>query len=795
MNVSLKWLRERVELGDRSVDEIARLLTFAGIEVEEIRTIGVASDQIVVAEIAAADPHPNADRLKVCQVDVGESELRQIVCGATNYQVGDRVPCALPGAKMPAGFEIGETKMRGVLSRGMLCSASEIGMVDAVDGLMILDSKCIVGRPVQEYFASDTLFTLEITPNRPDLLSHTGIARELSALFHSPQVPLAMPEVVTQVATADQIVCEDTTACPFYSLVSIKNVKVGPSPDWLAEKIKSIGASPINNVVDITNYVLHELGQPLHAFDAAKVTGPIHVRQSNSGEPFTALDGNPYELVDGDCVISDQSGSVLALGGIMGGEGSGVTDSSTDLLLEAAWFQPSTIRATSRRLGLTSDSSYRFERGVDPGGVLAAAAFATELIGQVCGGQPNGPIRVAGECPPELPPVTLDLDRLNQLMDGSIDVSAASDILTRLGLTQGADGAWEIPSWRGDLTRSIDLIEEVARVHGLDNVPSRVGGTAVDASRFDASYDQVLQLKRHLTALGFYESQTIKLIAKAQLIDALPIKPIQEGDVIRVSRPLSEDHAVMRPSLVPGLVATAERNIRRGVRELRFFEEGRQFRNAGGGKAKDLESDRLALFMSGSANADSWAQDSDRNVDLFDLKAVVQSLVPNHSIHFTIRPRDGFILAGDIVVAGKVVGVYAQLSPRRGREIGLDSPAFVAEMATQKLLPLIAARKRVIPLPQFPGSSRDIAMELPVEITNGDIENEIAKHHEPLLVSAHCFDMFRDATGEKLAVNRKSIAWSFSYRSEDRTLKSQEVDAAHQGVRDHLAKSLPVTFR
>ena len=795
MNVSLKWLTERVDLGDRTVDEISNLLTFAGIEVEAIHHVGVPSDQIVVAEISAAEPHPNADRLKVCQVDVGDGKPRQVVCGAHNYQVGDKVPCALPGAKLTADFTISETKMRGVESKGMLCSAKEIGLNDGVDGLMILDGDAKVGTPVRNLFESDTLFEVEITPNRPDLLSHTGLSRELSALFQSQLKPLDIPTATTKAASDQEIVLDDQPGCPYYTVIAIENVKVAPSPEWLTEKLQSIGLNPINNIVDITNYVLHELGQPLHAFDAAKVTGAIHVRSAQEGEKFLALDEQTYDLQAGDCVISDQSGTALALGGVMGGLDSGITESSKDVLLEAAWFTPANIRRTSRRLGLMSDSSYRFERGVDPAGVLAASALAAKLIQQLAGGKTATHTAVAGTLPQTTGTVALVRQRLDQLMDNSVVANDADDILTRLGLQKTKDDQWTVPTWRADLQRSADLIEEVARVHGLDRVPSRVGGLAVQESEADREYDRLQVLKHRLTALGFFEAQTIKLIAESQLEDALPLRPLEQGDLIPVARPLSEDHAVLRPSLVPGLVATAERNIRFGARSLRFFETGRQFRNSGGGKATDLEGDSLALFMGGDAYAASWSRDSERNLDLFDLKAVVQASAPNQTVQFSPRPREGFLLAGDIAVGGKNVGVYAQLLPSRCRAIDLDAPGFVAEIDLKKMLSLAAQRGDAVPLPQFPGSSRDIAMELPIKVNNIDIEKALAKYREPLLVSAHCFDMFLDPTGQKLAADRKSIAWSFSYRADDRTLTSEEVDAAHEKVRQYLAQALPVTFR
>jgi phenylalanyl-tRNA synthetase beta chain len=794
MNVSLNWLQERLDFGSRTLEEVCDLLTFAGIEIEGLQEIGVKSDQIVVAEIKEAVQHPDADRLKVTKVDAGEGSLRQIVCGATNYQVGDKVPCCLPGAELPGGFKIGETKMRGVESKGMLAAGSEIGLTDKEDGLLILDSAFTPGTPVKDLFDSDTLIEVEITPNRPDLLSHSGLARELAALLHTKVNPVTASHE-TELVADPEMVTVDSATCPFYSLLSIKGVTVAPSPDWLSRKLKSIGLRPINNIVDITNYVLHETGQPLHAFDAAKVSGAIHVRQATAGEPFKALDEETYQLEESDCVISDQGGQPLALAGVMGGLDSGVTDQTTDILLESAYFTTSEIRRTSRRLFLSSDSSYRFERGVDPNNVLPASALAAALIVEIAGGEPSSKTITAGTLPAPLPEVELDVERMLQLMDHSISLDEASAILTRLGLKSEDQKTWHIPSWRADLERSADLVEEIARVHGLEQVPSRTGGTAVDASLIDESYDRLLDLKKRLVALGFFEAQTIKLIAENQIRDCLPLRPLQEGDLVKVSRPLSEDHAILRPALTPGLVAVAENNLRQGAKTLRFFEAGKQFRNVGGGKATDLEADSIALLIGGEAEPLSWSRTRRRMLDIFDLKAAIEAALGGLPVQFSLRPRDGFLLCGDIQIDGKPIGTYAQLLPSRAREMGFKSPLYLAELDQKKVLASRKTSFQVSPLPQFPGSSRDIAMELPITTTNTEIEKALAKHNDPLLVSAICFDEFTDPTGEKMPSDKRSIAYSFGYRSDKGTMKQKEIDAAHERLRSHLEKSLPVAFR
>lgn len=796
MNVSLSWLNAHIDLSDHSPQQLDDLLTFAGIEVEGIAAKGVPSELIVVAQIKEAIQHPDADKLKVCQVDAGEGQLRQIVCGAKNYKVGDKVPCALPGADLGGGFIIKEGKLRGVASLGMLCGASEIGFVDAEDGLMILPEDSEVGARLIDLYDSDTQLEIEITPNRPDLLSHRGMARELAALADKALKPApAAADVDTAPADAIGLI---TPTCPYYTATRISGVTVGDSPTWLKQRLEAIGLRPINNIVDITNFVLHDLGHPLHAFDAAKVTGDLTVRPAADGEIFKALDEADYTLTPEDAVISDASGAALALAGIMGGLDSGVTASTTDIILEAAYFTPSEIRRTSRRLILSSDSSYRFERGSDPQQALTSAKVAIALILEIAGGEIEGRINIAGAAPVLTESVTLDHARLDQLMAENISLDAAQSILTKLGLERASssdDGStWQIPSYRLDLQRHIDLVEEIARVHGLDQITSSFSGTFVEPSSVDASYDAQLDLKRSLSALGFYETQTIKLISDSQLADALPVRPLIDGDVVKVALPLSEDHAIMRPSLTPGLIAVAERNIRQGAKSLRFFELGRTFRNAGGGKAKDLEADHLALLMGGDFSDRTWAG-KPRSITLFDLKAIIQTLIPQATIQFAPRDRDGFLLACDIQADGKPIGTFAQLSPARARTIDAPGAIYLAELECKKLESLAKPAFHIDALPQFPGSSRDAAIEAPIDLANVDIEKAISTFRDPLLVGWQCFDLFTDPSGQKIAADKKSVVYRFDYRNDAKTLKQKEVDTAHQALLDHLTQKLKISFR
>lgn len=795
MNISLNWLSSHLDLSGKSISEISDLFTFAGVEVEGIVKKGVVSDKIVVAEIKEAIPHPNADKLQVTQVDAGEGTLRQIVCGAKNFKVGDKVPCCLPGADL-GGFVIGEAKMRGVDSRGMLAAAEEIGLPKAADGLFILPADSPVGVPLVSLFESDVLLELEVTPNRPDLLSHQGMARELATLLKTPLKTPSSLEIQGSIAPESLIQLQAAVACPFYTATRVEGLSVEESPDWLKQRLTSIGLRPINNVVDITNFVLHETGQPLHAFDADKVKGALLIRYAVEGEAFTALDTSVHHLKADDLVISDENGAVLALAGIMGGLESGVTEQTKSILLESAYFAPSGIRRTSRRSILSSDSSYRFERGANAQAVLPAAAMALKLIQELPASTKVqvGPTHSIGQIPSEHPPVFLNQDKLQHLLGSSISKEAAEDILMRLGLEKLEKGFWKIPAFRQDLQRHIDLAEEITRVHGLAQVPSKLRSTFVPFSEIDHAYDADMLLRQRLAALGLHECQTIKLIAESQLTDILPLRTMQEGDFIRVKSPLSEDHAFLRPSIIPGLIASAERNARQQAKSISLFEMGRVFRNAGGGKARDQESETLALLISGNASPSSWCN-TERSLDFFDAKALLSAILPTQTIWLKPKETPNFVLSAEIKAGEQSIGLMGRLIPKRARELDLSSAVFVMEMDLSKLRKLLTTTQAVDDLPLFPGSSRDAAMELAIDMPNSAIEVAISQVKEPLLVSYECFDLFIDPSGETIPTDRKSIAYRFLYRHENQTLKSTDVDAAHERILESLRKLEGLKFR
>jgi len=788
MQVSLSWLSTHLDLSSYTVPQLSDLLTFAGVEVEGIEERGVTTDKVVVAQIQSFVQHPNADKLSVCQVDDGSGTARQIVCGAKNFKEGDKVPLALPGAILPGGFAIKEGKLRGIDSMGMMCSGKELGLGEDHSGLLIMAADSPIGTPFNQLNPSDVLFDLEITPNRSDLLSHLGLARELAALTG---LPLKGQRDYTATKTktgASDIKLEAPSACPLYTARIIKGVKVGPSPEWLRRRLESIGLRPINSIVDITNFVLMEMGQSLHSFDLDKLNGGIVVRMAAEDKKFLTLDGQTYALQSDDLVIADSHRSV-AIAGVMGGEETGVTETTVNVLLESAYFAPSGIRRTSRRLGLSSDSSYRFERGVDPQQVHGASELATKLILEIAGGTAEDVVEVAGEAPALVGEVTLDDDRARKLL-GTPDLSSDEirSILTKLGLTH-ANGHWIIPSYRLDLQRPVDLIEEIARVIGLDRVPSRQVAVASPVDAADRTYDFAMTLRQSLASRGFFEAQTLRLIADAQLADTLG-----GGQGVPVKNPLSEDHTTLRPSIVPGLIATAALNIRQGLHRLRFFELGRVFLKLPNGGSREEE--RLAMLLSGPVSPTSWHGRDPQPADIHELVGQIQNLTRTP---LEVRPAKenaaNFLLTSELRAGNRVLGWIAQLHPARARDIDARHPVYVAELLLSALRQGSTGPTKFEELPRFPGMTRDVAMEVPADLPHAKVAAFFATQKHPLFIGAEVFDVFTDPSGSKIAKDRKSIAWTLTYRSPERTLETAEVDVAHTSILSALEKSLPATVR
>jgi len=798
MQVSLNWLQTHLDLTGYTTPQLSDLLTFAGIEVEGIEEKGVASDKVIVAQIQSFEQHPNADKLSVCQVDDGSGSPRQIVCGAKNFKAGDKVPLALPGAALPGGFEIKEGKLRGVVSNGMMCSAKELGIGEDTGGLWILDGGLPVGKPLNQIVESDTLFDLEITPNRSDLLSHLGLARELAALTGLPlkgERDHAKTTSQTRPAEADEVALEATDGCPYYTARVIKGVKVGPSPAWLKARLESIGLRPINNIVDITNYVMMEMGQSLHSFDLDKLQGGIVVRRAKEGEKMLALDGQEYGLLTEDLVITDGQRPV-AIAGVMGGEETGVVEGCTNILLEAGYFLPSTVRRTARRLNLHSDSSYRFERGIDPQQVHGGSDLATKLILEIAGGTAEAEIRVAGEAPSLVSDVTLDEVRAHKLLGiTELKTEEAHGILAKLGLIKksgdSAASTWTIPSYRLDLLRSVDLVEEIARVIGLDRVPAKFSAAFAQGDGTDKIYDHSMQLRQALANRGFNEAQTLRLIATGQTNDALG-NPT--GGLAALKNPLSEDHTTLRPSIVPGLLASAALNVRQGADRLRLFEIGRVFLKMPNGMVREEE--RLAILLSGPVSPSSWHAREPKAADIFDLRGLIESLPGVSSLEIKpLKDSGTFLLHSELKIGNRVLGWIAQMHPARARVLDARTPVYVCELLLSALRQGSSGPAKFTDLPRFPSITRDVAFELPADVSNAKVSAFFGGVKEPLLISTALFDVFADPSGTKLPKDRKSLAWTLTYRASDKTLETAEVDAAHCRIVAALEKALPVVVR
>jgi len=773
MKFSVNWLREFVDL-PKDPEDIADLLTRAGVETENVETRGAKIDKVIVSQVTASSRHPNADRLTVCEVDDGSGTKRQIVCGATNYKVGDKVPLALPGAKLPNGTEIRMSQLRGVESEGMLCSAIELGLGADAAGLLILSPQAKIGAPISDLFPSDTILDVEITPNRGDLLSHFGLAREIAALagtkLRSARHEVRIPFRRTGVTIAS------TRECPFFSARRIEAVHIGPSPQWLRTKIESVGIRSINNIVDISNFAMLELGQPTHAFDADKLKGDINVRLARGDEKFLALDGKTYSLKPDMCVVADQE-RAIAIGGVMGGEETGVTEWTRNVLLEAAYFLPASIRHTARELSLPSDASYRFERGVDPEMVLRASQRVTELIQEIAGGLPAKEIHTAGKLPANPADVSFSYEKCDRVVGVSIKPRTVDEILEGFGLKKiGAAKfmKWKVPSYRPDLQRDVDLIEEVVRAYGAENIPGTDRSRYTPTSEADRAHDLESAWRDRLAAVGLNEVRTSKLLPRERFAFS--------ESAIELRNPLSEEAVALRPSILAGLLAVLDRNIRAGAERVAIFEIGRTFIPPNGKEERHLG----VLLWGNVASASNWRSQTNRRLDLFDLKGALESVVPD--LLFRPGKFPDLALPIDIYSGDKMIGFGGQLSSAKSNAPG---PVFVAELHADLLLKPDELAKKFREIEKFPAVTRDVAMIVPEETSHEKILAVIENPKERLLESVELFDLFTEKIGEA----RKSLAYRLTYRDRSRTLTNEEVNAAHAKIRERLRSDLGAELR
>jgi phenylalanyl-tRNA synthetase beta chain len=813
MKVTLNWLKQYVDF-NWSPEELTERLTMLGLEVEGVQKISGAFDGIVVAQVVSRDKHPNADKLSVCRVNDGTGE-RQIVCGAQNFKVGDKVPLILPGASLPPKpgdkepFTIKVGKIRGVESHGMLCSHEELGIepetigLKKEDGLLILREDAKVGQPFGEYLGrsgSDVVYDLEVTPNRPDLNSVIGIAREIAAITGN---PLRIPTFNIQHSTFSAQDCvavriEDAELCPRYTARVIKGVKIGPSPAWLRDTLEKVGIRSISNVVDVTNYVMLEIGQPLHAFDYHLIANgadgkpTIVVRRAAAGEKFKTLDNQERTLTNEMLLIADETKGI-ALAGVMGGANTEINNATVDVLIESAYFAPVNIRRTSKLLGLRSESSYRFERGADAGICDWASQRAAQLILETAGGQlAEGVVDVRPKAT-EQKEITLHFAKSKDLLGIGISHLEQVSYLNQLGLQtvtqQPGECTFSIPSWRVDLKREVDLIEEVGRLFGIDKIPSTPPRGALGTNAFDSVYDQIGEVRRILAGLGLNEAQGQTLIANAEC-------RIKNEELVVLANPLSSDMDVLRPSLLPGLIHSLRHNVSRKNYDVALFEIGRVFTNVNG---QTKENRNVAIAITGQRALPFWTGDErDAKFDAYDLKGLVEEMLELFGlcgIAFGKRAESTalFLESATVALGGKLpLGELGQLLPALAKKYDLRDAVFLAEFNLDLLLSKRNAAKAFKALPQFPSSRRDVAMLVPEATTHETVLQTVKQAKAANLESVELFDVFR---GQGVPAGQKSLAYAFTYRAADKTLTDAEVNSAHAKVLENLQTQLQAELR
>jgi phenylalanyl-tRNA synthetase beta chain len=769
MKFSESWLRTMCDPRIGSA-ELCERLTMGGLEVEEAVPAAPAFDNVVVGRIESLVPHPNADRLRVCTVDVGGSEKLTIVCGAPNAAAGMLAPVALEGAVLPGGLAIKRTTMRGVESQGMLCSAKELGIDDDASGLLPLDASLAPGTPLREALdLDDTLITLKITPNRADCLSIAGIAQDVAAITRA---PLALPQVKSTPVTFDgarPVRIDDPEACPRFCGRLIDGIDPkAPSPSWMVQRLARSGIRSISAVVDITNYVMLELGQPLHAYDDRLLDGSIVVRFAGEGEKLTLLNGQVLDLTADLLLVADEK-KPLGLAGIMGGEHSGIADDTTRVYLEGAFWNPAVIQGKMRRLGFTSDAGYRFERGVDFGGSERAVERATQLILEVCGGR-AGPMTdiVANAHLPARAPVRVRSARIERLLGTAISSDVVADVFTRLGLPFSRDGADFVvtpPSRRFDLAIEEDFVEEVARIHGYDNIPA-TPRAHVDRMLPDPEGSRPRRaVKRMLVDLDWQEVVTFSFVSGKIESDldanARPIK---------VLNPIAAHLDVMRTSLLPGLIETLRTNVNRKMPRVRVFETGRIFLRGNGHYEQPLRVGGLAF---GPARPEQWGEPV-RDVDFFDVKGDLEALAAPRPVttepfaHPALHPGR----SARVSIGGKPAGWMGELHPRLLRVFDLPKAPIVFEVDLATLTE--GAVPKGQPVSRVPVVRRDLAIVVDEKVPAQALLDALEAAKPPHVISLALFDVYR---GAGLTDGRKSLAILVLMQDTSRTLTDADIDA------------------
>lgn len=798
MRISWNWLSQYITT-DLSPQQAAEVLTSTGLETESVEVFEPVKGMlagVVVGHVVECAKHPDADRLSICQVDIGAGSLQQIVCGAANVAKDQKVFVATIGTTihLPDGtnFVIKKSKIRGQESNGMICAEDELGLGQSHAGIMVLDPAAKVGEAAAVFLglASDHVLEIGLTPNRTDAMGHFGVARDLrAAVVHRTgvAVELKLPSVEAFVQDADgpaiQVEVKDTFACPRYAGLTLADVRVGPSPKWMQDRLLAIGLKPINNVVDVTNYVQHELAQPLHAFDAATLRGQrVVVRMAQAGESFTTLDGKERNLDAQDLVIADGE-RPACIAGVFGGAESGVTEGTTTVFLESACFESGTIRRTARRHGLNTDASFRFERGVDPRQTVYALKRAALLLKEVAGARIVSPITDIDNTLKHVPTVAFTFAQCDRLTGMHIDHDAVVRALELLDFnvvkrdTHGL--VVEVPSYRVDVQRPADVVEEILRIHGYDNVPlpERLMVPAVIHAALGAE-SLAAQLSAQLVARGVREIMTPSLVNGARCVDS---KFVNEDALVRLKNPLSAELDVMRPSMLFGALAAVAHNINRQKRDLRFFERGRIYRDTQKGT---VETDVLALALTGRRYPERWRTD-DRRTDLMDVKEEVEALLARMGLLglSSWEPKEHPLLdqAHTLTIKGRHAGWIGEVTDAQLKSSDLSQAVSFAELEEKVLLDACHAQQAgYIEVARFPSVRRDLSLLLNGDLRFEQLRDAAYTAERKLLREVDLFDVYQ---GDKLAVGKKSYALSFTLQDEEKTLTDEQVEKAMGRIR------------
>lgn len=796
MKVSHEWLKSFVDIND-DIDELNRKLTFAGLEVEKVDVIGSDFEGVVVGEIIEIDQHPNADKLKLCLVDYGEKESIRVVCGAPNTRVGGKYPFATVGTTLPGGFTLKKAKIRGEISLGMLCAKDELGLGDDHSGLMELDKDLKPGTPFVNVIGKpNKVIELEITPNRPDCLSMIGIAREVAALYELPLKEIDLKEINSNVFSLNLNVINNDK-CPRYTARVIRNVKVEPSPQWMQNRLDAIGIRPINNIVDITNYVMLETGHPMHAFDLKSIEGSdIIVRCANDKESFTALNGECYELTNTMMVIADKK-EPLALAGVIGGKNSEIGDHTTDIILETAYFEPSSIRHTAKNLGINTDSSYRFQRGVNPQSVLDASLRATNLIMELCSSAECESLIDSNQSKGENHKINFYWKYITDKIGLDIPKVEMLHIFKKLSIEiveeENNKALAIIPSYRLDLKSEIDLVEEIARMYGVNELPSNTPIARVVERSSNEKYDKIKGIKNILHGLGLSEIMNYSLTNDA-LLDLVAVDNKNERESL--PHPISEDQSILRTTLIPQIVESIGRNHSRQIKEVCCYEIGKVFKSVDGIVS---EFDHLSVGLFGPVGRKLLDKQSTvRDEEQFIwIKGIIEELMLSIDIrNLTFIPennngfKDGHSL--DIFIGQEKVGFLGLISEKPSKNWKFNTPVAVAELDLALILNKKDKKVSVIPIPVYPSISRDISLVLDKEITHESIMSLISKYKPKILESVDLFDLYE---GKGVQKDKKSSGYKFVYRSSVETLTDKKVNKVHDKLVNLLCNELSAEIR